>query len=314
VTATVRVGTCAWVEKGLIADWYPPTATTAEARLRHYAEHFDTVEVDASYYAIPSERTVANWAERTPPGFVFHIKAFGLMTGHRVRPEQLPADLRPLVDEVSRAGRVIPSDALRDRVFARFHRTLEPLRAAGKLGGVLFQLPPSAEPGRTSWETIDHARAALPGDELLVEFRQHDWLHPDLRDETLDQLRRRDLTYVVVDAPKVATANVAQTVIATTSDTAYVRFHGRNAATWNARGGGASARFDHLYSDAELGEWVDPLRDLARATSKAYAMFNTNADTQGPDNAGRLRQLLQAAHVPVSPAPGPAQGELFHLA
>ena len=102
--------------------------------------------------------------------------------------------------------------------------------------------------------------------------------------------------------------------MATTSDTAYVRFHGRNAATWNARGGGASARFDHLYSDAELGEWVEPLRELARATSKAYAMFNTNADTQGPDNADRLRQLLQTHHVPVRPAPGPAQGELFHLA
>ena len=314
MSATVRVGTCAWVEKGLIADWYPPTATTAEARLRFYAEHFDTVEVDSSYYAIPSERTVANWAERTPPGFVFHIKAFGLMTGHRVRPEQLPADLRPLVDAVTAAGRVDPSDALRDRVFARFRRALEPLRAAGKLGGVLFQLPPSAVPGRTAWELIDHARAALPDDELLVEFRQRDWLSPDLRDETLGSLRERGLTYVVVDAPRVATANVAQTVVASTSGTAYVRFHGRNAATWNARGGGASARFDHLYSDAELGEWVEPLRDLARATSKAYAMFNTNADTQGPDNAGRLRQLLADAHVPVSAAPGPAQGELFHLA
>ena len=94
MSAEIRVGTCAWVEKGLIADWYPKTATTAEARLRYYAEHYDTVEVDSSYYAIPQERVVANWAARTPPGFVFHIKAFGLMTGHRVRPEQLPGDLR----------------------------------------------------------------------------------------------------------------------------------------------------------------------------------------------------------------------------
>ena len=312
MTATIRVGTCAWVEKGLIADWYPASATSAEARLRFYAEHYDTVEVDSSYYAIPSERTVANWADRTPPGFVFHVKAFGLMTGHRVRPEQLPADLRPLVAEVTATGRVVPSDALRARVFERFRRALEPLRQAGKLGGVLFQLPPSATPGRAAWETIDHARAALDGDELLVEFRQRDWLAPELRDATLAGLRERGLTCVVVDAPAVTTANVAQTVVAATSDTAYVRFHGRNAATWNARGpGGASARFDHLYSDAELGEWVEPLRELARATSKAYAMFNTNADTQGPDNADRLRELLVAHRVPVAAAPGPLQGGLF---
>lgn len=314
MSAELRVGTCAWVEKGLIADWYPKTATTAEARLRYYAEHFDTVEVDSSYYAIPAERTVFNWAQRTPPGFVFHIKAFGLMTGHRVRPEQLPTDLRTLVDEVTAQGNVVPSDALRDRVFARFRRALDPLRAEGKLGGVLFQLPPSAVPGRAAWELIDHARAQLPDDELLVEFRQRDWLAPDLQEETLSSLRERGLTYVVVDAPDVSTANVAQTVVATTSDTAYVRFHGRNAGTWNARGGGASARFDHLYADAELEEWVEPLRELARATSKAYAMFNTNADTQGPDNADRLRQLLMAHDVPVRPAPGPAQGELFPLA
>lgn len=313
MSATIRVGTCAWVEKGLIADWYPSTATTAEARLRFYAEHYDTVEVDSSYYAIPAERTVYNWGQRTPPGFVFHIKAFGLMTGHRVRPEQLPADLRTLVDEVTPHGYVVPSDALRDRVFARFRRALDPLRAEGKLGGVLFQLPPSAIPGRHAWEVIDHARAALPDDELLIEFRQRDWLAPDLQDETFSSLSERNLTYVVVDAPRVATANIAQTVIATTSDTAYVRFHGRNAATWNSRGAGASARFDHLYADAELAEWVEPLRGLAQATSRAYAMFNTNADTQGPDNADRLRQLLHDHRVPVAPAPGPAQGNLFPL-
>ena len=118
MSATIRVGTCAWVEKGLIADWYPSTATTAEARLRFYAEHYDTDEVDSSYYAIPAERTVYNWGQRTPPGFVFHIKAFGLMTGHRVRPEQLPADLRALVDEVTKGATVVPDGLLPDAPFA----------------------------------------------------------------------------------------------------------------------------------------------------------------------------------------------------
>ncbi len=311
MTATVRVGTCAWVEKGLIASWYPPTATSAEARLRFYAEHFDTVEVDSSYYAIPAERTTHSWAERTPDGFVFHVKAFGLITGHRVRPEQLPADLRPLVSEVTAQGHVVPSDTLEERILARFARALEPLRRAGRLGGVLAQLPPSAVPGRAAWERIDRIRAGLPGDDVMVEFRQRDWLSPDLVDETLAGLRERGLTYVAVDAPQVATPNVAQTVVRATSQTSYVRFHGRSAATWNARGGGASARFDHLYTDDELAEWVEPLRELARSTSRLYAMFNTNADTQGPDNAGRLRQLLDAAGVATAPAAGPAQRGLF---
>ncbi|MFM9123879.1 MAG: DUF72 domain-containing protein [Actinomycetota bacterium] len=311
MTATVRVGTCAWVEKGLIADWYPPTATSAEARLRFYAEHFDTVEVDASYYAIPAERTTFNWAERTPAGFVFHVKAFGLITGHRVRPEQLPADLRPLVSEVTGQGHVVPSAALEERVLARFARALRPLADAGRLGGVLVQLPPSAVPGRAAWERLDRIRAGLPGHELMVEFRQRDWLGPDLVDETHAGLRERGLTYVAVDAPRVATPNVAQTVVAATSATGYVRFHGRNAASWNRRGGGASARFDHLYADDELAEWVEPLRALARSTSRLYAMFNTNADTQGPDNADRLRQLLAQAGVAVAPAAGPAQRGLF---
>jgi uncharacterized protein YecE (DUF72 family) len=313
MSATVRVGTCAWVEKGLIDGWYPPHTTTPEARLRFYAEHFDTVEVDSSYYAIPSARTTAAWAERTPDDFVFHIKAFGLMTGHGVRPEQLPADLRPLVDRVTPRGYVQPSDALTERVFARFRTALQPLRDAGKLGGVLFQLPPTAHPTADSWRRIDHARAALPDDELYVEFRQRSWLEPRQRSITLEHLRDRRLVYVAVDAPDVATDNVVETVVASTAPTAYVRFHGRNAATWNQRGGGASARFDHVYAEAELLEWVGPLRELSRATSRLYAMFNTNAGTQGPDNAEHLRGLLAAAGVPVSTPRGPAQAGLFDL-
>ena len=145
----------------------------------------------------------------------------------------------------------------------------------------------------------------------MVEFRQRDWLAPGFREETLESLRERHLTYVAVDAPDVTSENVIETVIASTSPIGYVRFHGRNAEAWNRRGGGASARFDHLYADHELAAWVEPLRTLSAATTRLYAMFNTNADTQGPDNAGRLRQLLADAMVPVSQPRGPAQGELF---
>src|SRR5215204_1696043 len=108
MATAVRLGTCSWADPGLLATWYPPELKTAEARLRYYAERFDTVEVNSSYYAIPESRTAARWAERTPEGFVFHVKAFGLMTGHKVQPEQLPPDLRLLVRHVTSRGNVEP--------------------------------------------------------------------------------------------------------------------------------------------------------------------------------------------------------------
>ena len=104
MATSVRIGTCSWADQGLLESWYPPELKTAESRLRYYAERYDTVEVNSSYYAIPDGRTAERWAERTPDGFVFHVKAFGLMTGHAVLPEQLPPDLRPLVRQVTSRG------------------------------------------------------------------------------------------------------------------------------------------------------------------------------------------------------------------
>src|SRR5262245_28953324 len=112
---------------------------------------------------------VQGWADRTPPGFVRHVKAFGLMTGHPVRLEQLPPDLRegmPL-DERGRVDR--PPRELRAVVFRAFLDALEPLRAAGKLGGILFQLPPYVVWKPSSYDYLEWARDQLGGDEMLVE-------------------------------------------------------------------------------------------------------------------------------------------------
>jgi uncharacterized protein YecE (DUF72 family) len=307
----VRIGTCSWADQGLIESWYPAGVRTAEARLRYYAEHFDTVEVNSSYYAIPDARTAQRWAERTPAGFVFHVKAFGMMTGHRVLPEQLPADLRSLVASVTSKGNVEPSERLLELVFRRFRLALEPLAAVGRLGGVLMQYGPSVAPSPAARAFIEHGAALLAPYEVLVEFRHRDWLSEEHRADTLEFLRERGLTYVTVDAPAVATANVVPTVVATTTDTAYIRFHGRNAATWNVQGGVASDRFDHRYREEELAEWVEPLRELSRTSPRVYAMFNTNNADQGPVNGEALRRILAAAAVPVAAAPGPAQGTLW---
>jgi uncharacterized protein YecE (DUF72 family) len=307
--AEIRIGTCSWADDALSKHFYPKGLAAGE-RLAHYAQHFDTVEVDSTYYRLPADEMVRRWAERTPDGFVMHVKAFGLMTRHPVKLEALPPDLR---DDAPRddKGRVErPSREFRGEVFRRFLEALEPLRETGKLGGILFQFPSYVVYKDRSLDYLQWAREQLGGDEMLVEFRHVSWLDDEHRDETLRFLEELGATHVIVDAPRIEGAkNVAPTVLALTSPTAYIRFHGRNAETWNKRGGSASERFDYLYSDDELQEWVDPLRELAGGAEQAYAFFNNNATSpdgrggrmaQAAANAKELQRLLQAANVPVS--------------
>ncbi len=241
---------------------------------------------------------VEGWAERTPPGFTMHVKAFGLMTRHPVKLEVLPEDLRDAmpVDERGRVDR--PPRELRGEVFRRFLEALEPLRRQGKLGGILFQFPSYVVFKDRSLEYLEWARDQLGGDEMLVEFRHRSWLDDENRAETLSFLERIGASYVTVDAPRSDTAkNLIPTVPAVTSGTAYVRFHGRNLATWNKRGGSAAERFDYLYSDDELGEWTGTLKELAGEAEQAYAFFNNNASSQDPDNPlGRISQAATNAH------------------
>jgi len=307
--AELRIGTCSWADDALSKHWYPKGLAPGE-RLSYYAEHFDTVEVDSTYYRLPEERMVERWAQRTPDGFVMHVKAFGLMTRHPVKLESLPPDLRDEAPTDDRGRVERPSREFRGEVFRRFLEALEPLRSAGKLGGILFQFPSYVVYKDRSLEYLQWAREQLGDHEMLVEFRHVSWLDDEHRDETLRFLEELRTTHVIVDAPRIAGAkNVAPTVLALTSPTVYVRLHGRNAETWNKRGGSASERFDYLYSDDELREWVGPLRELAEQAEQAYAFFNNNATSpdgrggrmaQAAANAKALQRLLQSANVPVT--------------
>jgi uncharacterized protein YecE (DUF72 family) len=306
--AEIRVGTCSWADESLSKHWYPKGTKPGE-RLAYYAERFDTVEVDSTYYRLPFEDMVSRWAERTPDGFVMHVKAFGAMTRHPVKLDALPPDLREgaPVDDRGRLER--PSREFRSEIFRRFLEALAPLRAAGKLGGILFQFPSYVVFRPPSFDYLEWAREQVGDDEMLVEFRHRSWLDDENRAETLALLERIEATHVIVDAPKTEAKNLVPTVLALTSPTLYVRLHGRNAATWNKRGGSASERFDYLYSDEELEEWVEPLRELAGEAKSAYVLFNNNASTpdgsggfvaQAAANARRLQQILTSAAVPVS--------------
>jgi uncharacterized protein YecE (DUF72 family) len=157
---------------------------------------------------------------------------------------------------------------------------------------------------------VDYLRWAveqLGGDRPLVEFRHRSWLDEENRGATLALLEELGAANVVVDAPKTEAKNLVPTVVAATSPLAYVRFHGRNAGTWNARGGSASDRFDYLYSDEELQEWVEPMRELGKSAEEVYVLFNNNRwsrtphgelAAQAPANAASMQQILNLSGVP----------------
>jgi uncharacterized protein YecE (DUF72 family) len=306
----IRIGTCSFADQALVRDWYPHGLDPKE-RLRFYAEHFDTVEVDSTFYRLPGATTSAAWAERTPDGFTFHLKAFAMMTRHPVRAEQVPTDLRGAVEIDERGiARHIHLD-LRAEIFRRFLEGARPLREVGKLGGILLQFPPYFVFKEKNRDYVAWAASQVDGVTPLVEFRHRSWLEPENRAVTLSLLEEHEMTLVVVDAPRLETPAVIPTVPALTNDISYVRFHGRNAATWHRRGGSAADRFDYLYHREELAEWVEPLRELAEQAKQLFAVFNNNNSSpppvapgrpvaQAPANALMLRQLLLEAGVPAS--------------
>jgi uncharacterized protein YecE (DUF72 family) len=311
VAAAVRIGTCSWADESLVKHWYPRGVRSGEERLRYYAEHFTTVEIDSTYYRLPERDLVERWAERTPDGFVFHVKAFGMMTRHPVKVETLPPELQEEAEPDERGRVERPSRELRGAVFARFRDALEPFRAVGKLGGILFQFPPYVVPKARSFEYLEWAREQVGEDDMLVEFRHRSWYDDEHRADTLAFLERIGAGHVVVDAPKTDARNVPPTLVATTTPRSYVRFHGRNVETWNVRGRSAAERFDYLYDEGELREWVEPMRELAERADEVYAMFNNNNRSPDPRGSGELvaqaaanavmfRQVLGEAGLPAA--------------
>jgi uncharacterized protein YecE (DUF72 family) len=288
VSATVRLGTCSWADDGLLKAWYPKGVSTAEARLRHYAERFDTVEVDSPFYALPDPAVTRRWAERTPPEFVFHVKASSAMTWHDGEPT--------------------------DEAFRAFRAALEPLELSGKLRGVLLQYHPRFTKSAEAKAELALARGRLDPLVPLIEFRHASWLLPEERADTLAFLETEGLAYVSVDAPRTRATNVLPPVAAATAPTAYIRFHGRNWKTWNIRGATKSwERFDWMYEPEELAEWVAPVQRLASEADEVYALFNNNRDDFAPRSAVIFRALLDEAGVPAAGGiePPPREPTLF---
>ena len=296
----ILVGTCSWADKSLVDCncFYPPEAKTPESRLRFYASRFPIVEVDSTYYGLPTDtRNAALWVERTPPEFVFDVKAFRLLTHHPTPPETLPKDMREALGDLARQKRNLYyrdfPEQIRDDVWRRFADALLPLDSAGKLGVVLFQFPPWFLPGRESTAHILEAQERLPQYRVAVEFRNNRWLSDRNRERTLDFMRGHNIPLVVVDEPQGLSSSVPPLPEAT-ADIAVVRFHGRNSEMWERKGATTADRFDYLYSEDELREWVSPVERVAAATREVHVLMNNCVRDKAVVNAGQMRMLLGA--------------------
>lgn len=288
-----RVGTASWTDPTLLATgFYPRTVKDAEARLRFYAEHFNTVEVDSTYYALPSERNATLWTQRTPETFRFHIKAFALLTQHGAETRALPEGIKRLLSpDVLRQPRLSrsPTEVL-ELSFQMFRKALMPLRVAGKLGCILLQFPPwfTARPDHEAY--LAFCRMQLPDDRLAIEFRHASWFD-DRTQRTLDFLAQHGLALVCIDAPQIR--SIPHPPYVTTSDVAYVRLHGRNRQAWFQRAATAAQRFKYLDSDDELRQCAAKIRQL-RTAQAVHVIFNNCYQDYGVRNALTMQHLLTA--------------------
>jgi uncharacterized protein YecE (DUF72 family) len=290
----ILVGTSSWTDKTLLAtDWYPKDAKSAEGRLAYYASKFPLVEVDSSYYALPSEKNAALWVERTPSHFTFNVKAFSLMTQHPAQVRALPKELR---DAAGDKRTVYPRDldpTVIDQVFEMFRAALMPLHSAGKLGAILFQFPEWFTPAPENKDYILRVAQKLPDYRIAVEFRQHTWMDTDKHIQwTLDWLTKNDLTYVSVDMPQGFSSSIPPVVASTSKELAVVRFHGHNDENWKKKGITVAERFDYLYSQKELKEWAPRLFELAGETKRTHVLFNNCYQDKGVRNAADMADLL----------------------
>jgi uncharacterized protein YecE (DUF72 family) len=290
VSGRIVVGTSSWADPGFVQEWYPPGLPAAE-RLPYYAERFEAVEVNSTWYGVPSAATIRGWAQATPDGFTFDLKLHQALSRHSAEVGSLPKALRDRVDTTPR-GRVRPSSDLDRELARRYLRAAKPLIDAGRLSSFLLQLSPAFKPGAHALEELDDLLAALAPHPVAVELRHRAWLHDERREHTLGWMEDHGAAFVAVDAPQGAPPTMLPRLDAVTrGDLAYLRLHGRNARGW-VKGRSVAERFGYRYDDAELEEVAHRAEGLAEEADTVRVMFNNNRGDDAPVAAARMRELL----------------------
>jgi uncharacterized protein YecE (DUF72 family) len=301
----IYVGTSSWADPGFVAEWYPKKMA-ARDRLGWYAERFEAVELNSSFYAVPEAEMAARWAEVTPDGFLFMVKLHRLLSRHSGEVGSLPPDLRGEA-AVDGRGRVRLDADLEQALADAVVDAVAPLREAGKLGGFLLQLSPSFSPKAHEMEELRPLVERLAPDPTAIELRNRNWVDGERTGETLDAISDLGAAWVGVDAPQADHFTIMPAVDAVTDDRlAYLRAHGRNADGY-LKGRTVAERFGWEYSDEELGEIAGRATELAERAEIVNVAFNNNRGRDAPASARRMREFL--GQDP-GPAPDAPEGQL----
>ncbi len=293
------VGTASWSDPGFVERWYPK-GLPARDRLGWYAEQFKLVEVNSTFYAVPDSRMVERWCRSTPDDFVFDIKLHQLLSRHSTSLKLLPPKLQHRA-KTNEKGKVNLTPAIERAMIEEFLRTVEVLRASGKLGAFLLQLSPSFSPRKHSLSELGDLLGAMEDYSVAMEFRNRDWVEGAQLNPTLQYLATWGATLVCVDAPAQEHFMIMPSTLdeITNPHLGYLRLHGRNARAY-LTGKTVAARFNYDYSDEEIEEVAARCRRLASETSRLHVVFNNNAFDYAPHAALRLRVALgqAVAHMP----------------
>lgn len=303
----IKTGITSWTEKTLVrSGWYPQSVTASDARLSYYASRFSVVENDSTYYALPAPALASLWVAHTPRWFTMNVKAFASLTGHYTDPHRLPPDIRDALSVAAREKRrVYPQDlgdeTLRE-IAVRFRRGIEPLRASGRLGVVLFQYPVWFPCTRDNERTVERTRELVAGCHVAVEFRNATWMSDKSATRTLDFLRATGLVYTCVDEPQGFPSSIPPIAVVTNEDVAVIRFHGRSAERWSHAEATASERFRYRYDASELAEWVPKIRRLAEQARAVHVLMNNCHADDAIQSAHRISALLNTSAAAPQPA------------
>ena len=285
----IRIGTASWTDPGFVEDWYPKDLR-AEERLRWYAEHFDLVEINSTFYALPALSSVKRWCEQTPEGFLFDVKLPKVLSRHSMQVKFLPSELRERVE--TQKGVIKLTESTERLVAKRLLQLFEPMREAGKLGVFLLQLSPAFRPKTHKLSDLDTLAELFSSHPLAVELRNRDWVTRERFQETVNFFKERRLTLVLVDAPESEHFTVMPGFdCATDPRLGYFRLHGRNAEGY-IKGRTVAERFDYDYSPEEMQEIAKRLRKVDKEVERLHVIANNNRSNYAPKLAEALRKEI----------------------
>jgi uncharacterized protein YecE (DUF72 family) len=291
MAAKILVGTASWSDPGFVEFWYPKKMRPSD-RLGWYAQHFNLVEVNSTFYSVPDPMLVRRWCDATPSNFVFNIKLHQLLSYHSTSAKLLPPVLQKKL-RLEKNAKVPLTKETSAEMLKAFTPSLEVFRRAGKLGVLLLQLSPAFSPRKHDLADLKDVLELGRDYRVAIELRNRNWTEGEQRRQTLDFMRKQNAIFVNVDAPAEQHFTIMPSDLnaITNQEGAYLRLHGRDSRAY-ITGRTVAERFNYDYSDAEVEEIAARSEGLATKAKEVHVIFNNNARDYAPHAALRLRKAL----------------------